>query len=159
MFLPDVRFLTFDSHYCHHLRKRAIQKPRPWTEQFLVTAMAAARCLPAALTAFPAHQERDPSAGVGGPRDNLDAPAQTPAPPAGWPTHDTNVTAGQTDDVVPDGPDQMDERVAGQQSLQSWSLEPAEERAIPDILPTNALAVPGEVFQMLGLRMHDVGVG
>jgi hypothetical protein len=74
-------------------------------------------------------------------------------------THDTNGTAGQTVDVVPNGPDQMDERVAGQQSLQSWSLEPAEERAIPDFLPTNPLAVPGEVFQMLGLRMHDVEVG
>jgi hypothetical protein len=74
-------------------------------------------------------------------------------------THDTNGTAGQTVDVVPDGSDQMGERVAGQQSLQSWSLEPAKERAIPDFLPTNPLAVPGEVFQMLGLRMHDVEVG
>jgi hypothetical protein len=73
-------------------------------------------------------------------------------------TDDTNGTAGQTVDVVPDGADQMGERVAGQQSFQSWSLEPAEERAIPDFLPTNPLAVPGEVFQMLGLRMHDVEV-
>jgi len=74
-------------------------------------------------------------------------------------THDTNGTAGQTVDVVPDGPDQMAGVVAGQQSLQSWSLEPAEERAIPDFLPTNPLAVPGEVFQMLGLGMHDVEMG
>jgi len=73
-------------------------------------------------------------------------------------SHDTNGTAGQTVDVVPDGPDQMDERVASQQSLQSWSLEPAEERTVPDFLPTHPLAVPGEVFQMLGLRMHDVEV-
>ena len=78
---------------------------------------------------------------------------------AGWPTHDTDGTAGQTDDVVSDGPDQMGKRVAGQQPLQPWSLEPAEERAIPDFLPTNPLAVPGEVFQMLGLGMHDVEVG
>jgi hypothetical protein len=82
-----------------------------------------------------------------------------PALSAGWPTHDTDGTAGQTDDVVSDGADQMGERVAGQQPLQPWSLEPAEERAIPDFLPTTPLAVPGEVFQMLGLRMHDVEVG
>jgi hypothetical protein len=74
-------------------------------------------------------------------------------------THDVNGTPGQTVDVVPDGPDQMDERVAGQQPLQSWSLEPDKERAIPDFLPTTPLAVPGEVFQVLGLRMHDVEVG
>jgi hypothetical protein len=74
-------------------------------------------------------------------------------------THDVNGTPGQTVDVVPDGPNQMDERVAGQQPLQSWSLEPAKERAIPDFLPTSPLAVPGEVFQVLGLRMHDVEVG
>jgi hypothetical protein len=77
----------------------------------------------------------------------------------GWSTHDTDGTAGQTDDVVPDGADQMDEHVAGEQSLESWSLEPAEERPIPDFLPTNPLAVPSEVFQVLGLRMHDVEVG
>jgi hypothetical protein len=53
----------------------------------------------------------------------------------------------------------MGERVAGQQSLQSWSLEPAKERGISDFLPTTPLAVPGEVLQMLGLRMHDVEVG
>ena len=74
-------------------------------------------------------------------------------------THDTNGAAGQTVDVVPDGPDQMAGVVASQQSLQSGSLEPAEKCAIPDFLPTNPLAVPGEVFQMLGLRMHDVEVG
>ena len=45
-------------------------------------------------------------------------------------THDTNGTAGQTDDVVPDGPDQVDERVAGQQSLQSGAVESGEKRAI-----------------------------
>jgi len=73
--------------------------------------------------------------------------------------HDTDGTPSQTVDVVSDGPDQMGERVASQQSLQSWSLEPAEERTIPDFLPTPPLAVPGEVLQMLGLRMHDVEVG
>jgi hypothetical protein len=49
--------------------------------------------------------------------------------------------------------------VAGQQSLQSRSLESAEECTISDFLPTTPLAVPREVFQMLGLRMHDVEVG
>jgi hypothetical protein len=61
--------------------------------------------------------------------------------------------------VVPDGPDQMDERVAGQQSLQSGAVVSAEKRAIQDVFPTNPLAVSGEVLQMLGLRMHDVEVG
>jgi hypothetical protein len=53
----------------------------------------------------------------------------------------------------------MDERVAGQQPVQSWSLEPAEKRTIPDFLPATPLAVPGEVLQMLRLGMHDVEVG
>jgi hypothetical protein len=61
--------------------------------------------------------------------------------------------------VVPDGPDQMAGIVAGQQSLQSGSLEPAEKRSVSDFLSTNPLALSGEVFQMLGLRMHDVEVG
>jgi len=58
--------------------------------------------------------------------------------------------------VVPDGTGQMAEGVASQQSLQSWSLEPSEKRAISDFLPTNPLAVSGEVLQMLRLGMHDV---
>jgi len=74
-------------------------------------------------------------------------------------THDTNGTAGQTDDVVPDGPDQMGEHVAGQQSLQSGAVESGEKRAIQDFFPTSPLAGSGEVFQMLGLGMHDVEVG
>jgi hypothetical protein len=53
----------------------------------------------------------------------------------------------------------MDERVAGQQSLQSGAVESGEKRAIQDFFPAPPLAIPGEVFQMLGLRMHDVEVG
>jgi hypothetical protein len=71
-------------------------------------------------------------------------------------TYDSNRAAGQTVDVVPDGTGQMAEGVASQQSLQSWSLEPAEKRAISDFLPANPLAVSGEVLQMLRLGMHDV---
>jgi len=71
-------------------------------------------------------------------------------------THDSNRAAGQTVDVVPDGTGQMAEGVASQQSLQSWSLEPAEKRAISDFLPANPLAVSGEILQMLRLGMHDV---
>jgi hypothetical protein len=74
-------------------------------------------------------------------------------------THDTNGTAGQTVDVVPDGPDQMVEPVASQQSLQSGAVESCEKRAIQDFFPAPPLAGPSEVFQMLGLRMHDVEVG
>ena len=61
--------------------------------------------------------------------------------------------------MVPDGAGKMDERVASQQSLQSRSLEQAEERSIPDFFPANPLAVSGEVLQMLGLGMHDVEMG
>ena len=61
--------------------------------------------------------------------------------------------------MVSDGPDQMDERVAGQQSLQSGTVESGEKRAIQDFFPASPLAGSGEVFQMLGLRMHDVEVG
>src|SRR5712691_1015194 len=71
-------------------------------------------------------------------------------------THDSDRAAGQTVDVVPDGTGQMAEGVASQQSLQSWSVEPAEKRAISDFLPANPLAVSGEVLQMLRLGMHDV---
>jgi hypothetical protein len=61
--------------------------------------------------------------------------------------------------VVPDGPDQMAVVVAGQQSLQSGAVVAGEKRPIQDVFPTRPLAGPGEVFQMLGLRMHDVEVG
>jgi len=50
----------------------------------------------------------------------------------------------------------MAEGVASQQSVKSWSLEPAEKRTISDFLPANPLALSGEVLQMLRLRMHDV---
>jgi len=53
----------------------------------------------------------------------------------------------------------MDERVAGQQSFQSRTVESGEKRAISDFFPTSSLAGSGEVFQMLGLRVHDVEVG
>jgi hypothetical protein len=53
----------------------------------------------------------------------------------------------------------MDERVAGQQSLQSRAVESVEKRAIQDLFPTHPLVGSGKVFQMLGLRMHDVEVG
>jgi hypothetical protein len=74
-------------------------------------------------------------------------------------THDSDRAAGQTVDVVPDGTGQMAEGVASQQSLQSWSLEPVEKRTVSDFLPTNPLALSGEVLPMLRLGMHDVEMG
>jgi hypothetical protein len=53
----------------------------------------------------------------------------------------------------------MDERVAGQQPLQSGAVESGEKRAIQDFFPTPPLAGSGEVFQMLRLGLHDVEVG
>jgi hypothetical protein len=94
---------------------------------------------------------------VGGPRDDDVAPRRLLQQDRLL--HDTNGTAGQAVDVVPDGPHQMDERVAGQQSLQSGAVESGEKRTIQDFFPTPPLAGSGEVFQMLGLRMHDVAVG
>jgi hypothetical protein len=82
-----------------------------------------------------------------------------PASSAKRPTHDTDGTAGQTVDVVPDGPDQMVEPLAGQQSLQSGAMESTEKCPVQDFFSTPPLAGPGEVFQMLGLRMHDVEMG
>jgi hypothetical protein len=73
--------------------------------------------------------------------------------------HDTNGTAGQAVDVVPDGSDQVDEPVAGQQSVQSGAVESRKKRTIQDFFPAPPLAGSGEVFQMLGLWMHDVEVG
>jgi hypothetical protein len=61
--------------------------------------------------------------------------------------------------VVPDGTGQVAEGVARQQSLQSWSLEPAEKRTVSDFLPTNPLALSGKVLQMLRLGVHDVEMG
>jgi len=65
--------------------------------------------------------------------------------------HDTDGTAGQTVDVVPDGPDQMDERVAGQQSLQSGAVESGEKRVIQDFLSSRAC------IGWLGRSFSDAG--
>jgi hypothetical protein len=61
--------------------------------------------------------------------------------------------------VVPDGTGQVAEGVARQQSLQSRSLEPVEKRSVSDFLPTNSLALSGEVLQVLRIGMHDVEMG
>jgi hypothetical protein len=61
--------------------------------------------------------------------------------------------------VVPDGAGQVAKGVARQQSFQSWSLEPAEKRSVSDFLPTNPLALSGEILQVLWLGMHDVEMG
>ena len=74
-------------------------------------------------------------------------------------THDSHRAASQTDDVVPDGTRKVDGVVASQQSLQSWPVEPAEKRAISDLLPATPLAGSGEVLQMLWLGMYDVEMG
>jgi hypothetical protein len=73
--------------------------------------------------------------------------------------HDSNRTASQTVNVVSDGARQMDERVAGEQSLQSGAVESGEKRTVQDFFPAPALAGSREVLQMLRLGMHDVEVG
>src|SRR5262249_5085458 len=74
-------------------------------------------------------------------------------------THDSNRAASQTVDVVPDGTREMDGVVASQQSLQSWSVEPAEECTVSDLLSATPLAGSSEVLQMFRLGMHDVEMG
>jgi hypothetical protein len=74
-------------------------------------------------------------------------------------THDSNRTAGETVNVVPDGPGQMAGVMAGQQPFQSRAVESAEKRTIPDFFPTPSLGVSGEVLQMLRLGMYDVEMG
>jgi hypothetical protein len=83
----------------------------------------------------------------------------TPGPQRDGLYYDIDGTAGQAVDVVPDGSDQVDEPVAGQQSLQSGTVESGKKRTIPDFFSAPPLVGSGEVFQMLGLRMHDVEVG
>jgi hypothetical protein len=53
----------------------------------------------------------------------------------------------------------MDERVAGQQSLQPGAVESGEKRTIQDFFPAPPLAGSREILQMLRLGMHDVEVG
>jgi hypothetical protein len=74
-------------------------------------------------------------------------------------TNDSNRTASQTVNVVPDGARQMDERVAGQQSLQPGAVESGEKRTVQDFFPAPPLVGSREVLQMLRLGMHDVEVG
>jgi hypothetical protein len=74
-------------------------------------------------------------------------------------TDDSNRTPSQTVNVVPNGPRQMDERVAGQQSLQPGAVESGEKRTVQDSFPAHPLAGSREILQMLRLGMHDVEMG
>jgi hypothetical protein len=73
--------------------------------------------------------------------------------------HDCNRTASQTVNVVSDGARQMDERVAGQQSLQPGAVESREKRTVQDFFPAPPLVGSREVLSMLRLGLHDVEVG
>jgi hypothetical protein len=74
-------------------------------------------------------------------------------------SHDINRATGQANDVVSDGPDQM----AGQAScLQPFESRPVGTAQKPDIhhsLSATSLGIPGKVFQVLRIRLHDVEMG
>jgi hypothetical protein len=74
-------------------------------------------------------------------------------------TDDSNRTASQTVNVVPDGTRQMDDHVAGQQSLQPGAVESCEKCTVQDFFPAPPLVGAREILQMLRVGMHDVEVG
>jgi hypothetical protein len=74
-------------------------------------------------------------------------------------THDSDRTASQTNDVVPDGTRAVAIQSCCVQSRQSGSLGPVQERTIPNFFSASPLAVPGEVLQVLWFGMHDVEMG
>jgi hypothetical protein len=73
-------------------------------------------------------------------------------------SHDRDGATGQADDVVSDGADQMAGETPRLQPLKPGSLGPGKKCSIPDSLPSHPLAVPGQVLQVLWLRMHDVAL-
>jgi hypothetical protein len=61
--------------------------------------------------------------------------------------------------VVSDGADQMADQTSRVQPFQSRQVGPIEEQTIRHNVSATPLDVPGEVFQMLRLGLHDVEMG
>jgi hypothetical protein len=73
-------------------------------------------------------------------------------------SHDRDGATGQADDVVSDGADQMAGETPCLQPLKPGPLGSGKKCSFPDPLPAHPLAVPGQVLQVLRLRMHDVAL-
>jgi hypothetical protein len=72
---------------------------------------------------------------------------------------DHNGTTGQADDVVSDGADQMAGQTSCLQPFKSGQVGPPQKPNIHNSLSAPPLGVPGEVFQVLRIGMHDVAMG
>ena len=74
-------------------------------------------------------------------------------------SHDNVGATGQADDVVSDGTDQMADQTSCVQPFQSRQVGPIQEQIIRHNVSATPLGVPGEVFQMLRIGLHDVEMG
>jgi hypothetical protein len=61
--------------------------------------------------------------------------------------------------VVSDGSDQVAGQTSCIQPFQSRQVGPVEEPDIRHSFSATPLAIPGEIFQMLRIGMHDVEMG
>ena len=74
-------------------------------------------------------------------------------------SHDHSGATGQADDVVSDGADQMAGQTSCLQPFKSGQVGTPQKQNIHHSLSAAPLGVPGEVFQMLRIGMHDVAMG
>jgi hypothetical protein len=74
-------------------------------------------------------------------------------------SYDNVGATGQADDVVSDGADQMADPTSCIQPFQSRPVGPVQEQTIRHNVSATPLGVPGEVFQMLRIGLHDVEMG
>ena len=74
-------------------------------------------------------------------------------------SHDSDGATGQADDVVSNGADQMADPASCVQPFKSRRVGATQKPIIHRSFPAAPLGVPGEVFQMLRIRMHDVEMG
>jgi hypothetical protein len=74
-------------------------------------------------------------------------------------SRDSNRTTGEANDVVSDGADQMAGQASCLQPFKSRRVGAAQKSDIHHSFSTTSLGVPGEVFQVLRIRLHDVEMG
>jgi hypothetical protein len=74
-------------------------------------------------------------------------------------SHDHDGTTGQADDVVSDGAYQVADQAPRLQPFKSRQVGPVQKQTVHHPLSAAPLAVPGKVFQVLRIGMHDVEMG
>jgi len=75
------------------------------------------------------------------------------------PSHDSNGATGQANDVVSDGADQMADQTPCLQPFKSGQVGTAQKPDVHNTLSAAPLGIPGEVFQVLRIWLHDVEMG